>query len=100
MRSKTSRVLAAVCAALVIFGAPAAAVPTATLAAGDTAETLIVAAEGGEKHQFPLDLETPYGIFGAFLLICLILAGVFGLINAVKQLRGDRPQSDGSWRWR
>jgi hypothetical protein len=99
MRSKKAHVLAAVCAALVLFGAPAAAAPTA-VAVGDTLEASVVAAEGGEKHQFPLDLETPYGVFGAFLLICLIVGTVFGIINAVRQLRGDRPQADGSWRWR
>lgn len=59
-------------------------------------------AETGDNGRivFPLDLETPYGAFGAFLILCLLVATGIGIYNAIQQLRGDRPQSDGSWRSR
>lgn len=58
------------------------------------------AEEGERPIVFPLDLETPYGAFGAFLIVCLLVAVALGIRNAFQQLRGDRPQSDGSWRAR
>jgi hypothetical protein len=54
--------------------------------------------EGDKPIVFPLDLDTPYGIFGMFLILSAVAAGVLGLVNAVKNLRGERDQADGSWR--
>jgi hypothetical protein len=94
MRTRVTRALTGAVLALLLLPAPAVAEPVAE-------DTPVVAAEReGDKHQFPLDLETPYGIFGLFLIICLAAAGIFGLVTAVKNLRGERPQADGSWRWR
>ncbi len=58
------------------------------------------AAEDGHKRPLPIDLTDPQGIFGAFLLLGMLAAAGLGLRNALVQLRGDRPQADGSWRWR
>lgn len=52
------------------------------------------------KSPLPLDLTDPYGWFGAFLIIILLGGGGFALHNARVQLRGERDQADGSWRWR
>lgn len=55
--------------------------------------------EGSDKPiQFPLDLETPYGLFGMFLILSALAAVGLGLLNAVKNVRGERPKADGSWR--
>lgn len=51
-----------------------------------------------EKIQLPLDIESPYGVFGAFLLLCVFIAGAVAVRNAAVQTKGGRPQADGSWR--
>lgn len=56
------------------------------------------AEDESEKIQLPLDIETPYGVFGAFLLLCVFIAGAVALRNTAQQMKGDRPQADGSWR--
>lgn len=82
--------------------APAAAEPTASVVAQEEpVDEPAEAPEQAERErpiQLPLDLETPYGAFGAFLILCLIAAGALALRNAIHQLRGERSQADGSWR--
>ncbi len=59
-------------------------------------------AEGEEgddgKSPFPLDLTDPQDILGLFLLGLVGLGIVAASANALKQLRGERSQADGSWR--
>lgn len=94
-------VIATLTAVVLVVGAASASPDTAELASEAAFE---LAVEEGEEDSrpivFPLDLETPYGAFGAFLILCLIIGAGLGLRNAISQLRGDRPQSDGSWRAR
>lgn len=52
---------------------------------------------GGEKIQLP---STPRDRVGVFLIAFMVLAGLLGLWNARKQLRGDRKQASGEFRWR
>lgn len=54
--------------------------------------------EGRQKIQLPIDLRDPQGAVGALLLVLLVVAAALGVRNAVQQLRGERPQADGSWR--
>jgi hypothetical protein len=95
-------ILIATLAAVALAVGTATAVPeTAEPAPGSGFEHAVEEGEEeGRPIVFPLDLETPYGAFGAFLIICLIVGVGLGLRNAIVQLRGDRPQSDGSWRAR
>lgn len=52
---------------------------------------------GGEKIQLP---STPRDRVGVFLIGFMVIAGLLGLWNARKQLRGDRKQASGEFRWR
>ncbi len=60
-----------------------------------------VAAEpaGGDDHRIVL-AETPRDRLGLLLLGALIVGSGAALANARKQLRGDRPQASGEFRWR
>lgn len=58
------------------------------------------AAEGGgesEKIQLP---STPRDRVGMILIGAMLLAAALALWNARKQLRGDRKQASGEFRWR
>ena len=52
---------------------------------------------GGGKIQLP---STPRDRVGIFLIGFMVLAGLLGLWNARKQLRGERKQASGEFRWR
>lgn len=52
---------------------------------------------GDDKIQLP---STPRDRVGFFLIAFMVLAGLLGLWNARKQLRGDRKQASGEFRWR
>ncbi|HEX2026501.1 MAG TPA: hypothetical protein VHF25_00720 [Nitriliruptorales bacterium] len=56
--------------------------------------------EGGEggRAEPPLDLNDPQDLVGAAMLALTGLAVLLGGRNLVQQLRGERPQADGSWR--
>lgn len=54
-------------------------------------------AEGGGKIQLP---STPRDRVGVFLIVAMVIAGALALWNARKQLRGDRKQASGEFRWR
>lgn len=59
--------------------------------------------EGGEEHgrtkiEPPLGFDDPQELVGWGFLALTGLAGALALANAAKQLRGRRPQADGSWR--
>lgn len=56
--------------------------------------------EEGEsgKAEPPLDLNDPQDLVGAAMLAATGLAVLLGARNVFQQLRGERPQADGSWR--
>ena len=53
--------------------------------------------EGSEKIQLP---ATPRDRVGLFLIGAIVLAAALALWNARKQLRGERKQASGEFRWR
>ena len=55
--------------------------------------------EGGSgKIKLPLDLEDRQDLLGLVLLAVVAAAAGLALMGAVKQLRGERSQADGTWR--
>ena len=55
--------------------------------------------EGGtRKIKLPLDLEDKQDLLGLGLLVAVAAAAGLALMGAVKQLRGERSQADGTWR--
>lgn len=89
-------------AALAAVGALALA-PTAVLAAPDA--PIVVAVEGTEEPgseeggRRPI-AETPRDVLALVMLASLLGAAGIGLANARRQLRGERPEADGRFRWR
>lgn len=93
------RALAAAAAVTVLAAGPAWATEGEEPATGTEAP-----AEGeGEEHghtkiEPPLGFDDPQELVGWGFLALTGLAGAVALGNAAKQLRGRRPQADGSWR--
>lgn len=61
------------------------------------ADAVLAASEG--DHRIVL-ADTPRDRLGLPLLGALFAAGAAGLANARKQLKGDRDQASGEFRWR
>lgn len=77
-----------------LIGAAAAAL---TLSVGP-----VLAAEEtdpDEDHRAQL-AETPRDRLGLLLLGSLVVGGGLGLANSRRQLKGERPQASGEFRWR
>lgn len=56
------------------------------------------AAEGGStKYKLP---ESTHDAVGVFIIAIGIIGLLFGLDNARRQLKGERDQTDGKWRYR
>jgi hypothetical protein len=53
----------------------------------------------GERERIQL-AETPRDQLGLLLLGALGAGGALALVNARRQLRGERPQATGEFRWR
>lgn len=51
-----------------------------------------------EKSQ--LIMRSPHHVVGSFILMAVSLMVVLAIGNAIKQLRGERGQADGRFRWR
>lgn len=92
-------------AALAAVGALALA-PTAVLAAPAAPDApIVVAVEGTEEPgseeggRRPI-AETPRDVLALVMLASLLGAAGIGLANARRQLRGERPEADGRFRWR
>ena len=51
-----------------------------------------------EKSQ--LIMRSPHHIVGSFILLAVVLMVALAISNAIKQLRGERGQADGRFRWR
>lgn len=83
---------------------------TTTAAAAALATALTVGpvfAVEDEVEPAPVDeggrielVETQRDRLGLLLLTGLVVAGGFGLANARRQLKGERPQASGEFRWR
>lgn len=87
-------------AALTVAGALTLA-PAAALAAPSTgAAPLVVAAEESEAPGRRPIAETPRDALGLLVLAALLAATALGTANARRQLRGERPEADGRFRWR
>ncbi|MBW3659536.1 MAG: hypothetical protein KY457_12920 [Actinobacteria bacterium] len=83
---KLSLVLSAALLAMVLAGGPA----LATESGG-----------GGEGEGGKIELATnQHELVGLILLGALGIGGLAALVNARKQLRGERKQATGEFRWR
>jgi hypothetical protein len=89
-RKLTTTVAAAAVLAMAVAVGPVAAVEEEP-APAPTAED-----EGGRIVL----VEEPRDILALLLLGGLLTAGGIGLANARRQLKGDRPQATGEFRWR
>lgn len=89
IRTVSRKLAAACCAAalVVLLAAPAALAAEAGGASDDGDHRITIA-------------ETPRDRLGLLLLGALALGGGVALVNARRQLRGDRPQASGEFRWR
>ncbi len=88
--------IAVLLAALLAMGsAPALAADTAADAAADGSTVLAV----GEHERRPI-APTQRDQLGLLLYGLMALAVLAGGATLRRQLRGDRPQSDGEFRWR
>jgi hypothetical protein len=101
-------VTSAVLTALALLVAPALAVPAFADASSATSAVLAVEdapaeepapAADDEDHRIGL-VDTPRDRFGLLLLGVLLFAGALALINARRQLKGEREQATGEFRWR
>ena len=63
-----------------------------------TALPVLAAETPDEKSQ--LIMRSPHHIVGSFILLAVGLMVVLAIGNAIKQLRGERGQADGKFRWR
>lgn len=100
------RALAAAAAATMLAAGPVWATEAEEPTPEATAEEAPAEGEAGEeeheagsdKIELPLGFESPYELVGWGLLALTGLAGAAALATAYKQLKGRRPQADGSWR--
>lgn len=72
---------------------------TGTLLVGMLLAAPAWAAEGAGEGKIQLP-ATPRDRVGLFLIGFTVLAGLLALWNARKQLRGERKQASGEFRWR
>jgi len=56
-------------------------------------------ATGDDDHRIGL-VDTPRDRFGLLMLIVLLVGGGAAFINARRQLKGERDQATGEFRWR
>ena len=72
--------------------------PAETASPGEDAPDPGEEDEDDGKIQLPLDLEDKQDLLGLLVLGLTAAAGAVALRGAVKQLRGDHPKADGTWR--
>jgi len=98
-RSWTLGVVALV--ALMLLAGPAAAQieGPGVLAAEDTSEEV---PETGEEEEGgrPALADTPRDRVGLLLLAALLVGGGLAVANGRRQMKGERPQASGEFRWR
>ena len=94
--SKILRSSAAALAAIFLVAGPVSAAEEAPAETGEEAPAEEGAEEGG-KIQIA---ETPRQQLGLVFLGALLVGGGLALANARRQLKGERPQATGEFRWR
>ena len=71
---------------------------TTVLVVLGSALPVLAAETSGEKSQ--LIMRSPHHIVGSMILAVASVMVIFAISNAIKQLRGERGQADGKFRWR
>jgi len=91
--------LGAIALALVLLLAlaPATTALASPTAGGDHGESLVLAAE--ERDRRPI-APTQRDQLGLLLYALMGISVVVGVATMRRQLKGDRPQTDGEFRWR
>lgn len=95
--SKILRSSAAALAAIFLVAGPVSAAEEAPAETGEEAPAEEGAEEEGGKIQIA---ETPRQQLGLVFLGALLVGGGLALANARRQLKGERPQATGEFRWR
>lgn len=90
--TKPHLLLAAALVALLLVAGPA-------LAVEDDPEEGVVEAPADDEGRIVL-VEDGRDAFFLLMLGALLTMGGFGLMNARRQLKGERPQASGEFRWR
>lgn len=90
--------------ALLLLAGPAAAQTEEAwlLAVEETSEEVAETGEetGEEETGRPALAETPRDRVGLLLLAALVVGGGLAIANGRRQMRGERPQASGEFRWR
>jgi hypothetical protein len=90
--------LGAVALVLVLAPAPTASAAADDLSIGaDTAASTVLAAEGQERRPIA---PTQRDQLGLLLYVLMAVVTVAGVATMRRQLKGERPQTDGEFRWR
>lgn len=95
-------VASAVVAALALMAVPALAdadLADAVLAVEDAPADEPAPAANDDDHRIGL-VDTPRDRFGLLLIGVLFIGGGAAVINARRQLKGEREQATGEFRWR
>lgn len=97
---KLTLLIGATLVALSVAVGPAIAQDEPAELAAETSETE-GETEGGEEGDRRIALaESPRDRLGLLFLGALVVAGGVGLVNARRQLKGERPSASGEFRWR
>jgi hypothetical protein len=96
IRALTLRV-GALALALILALAPAAMASAVVDQGTETGETLVLAAE--ERERRPI-APTQRDQLGLLLYTLMALSVIAGVATMRRQLKGERPQTDGEFRWR
>lgn len=95
--SKLLRSSAAALAAIFLVAGPVSAAEEAPADTGEEAPADDHAEEGGGKLKIA---DTPRQQLGLVFLGALGVGGALAFANARRQLKGERPQATGEFRWR
>ena len=63
-----------------------------------TALPVLATEASDQKSQ--LIMRSPHHVVGSFILLAVAVMVVLAVANAIRQLRGERRQADGRFRWR
>lgn len=96
-RSWTLAIIALV--ALMLLAGPAVAVTQGPVVLA-VEETVDEAAEEGEEGGRRPLADTPRDRVGLLLLTALLVGGGLAVANGRRQMKGERPQASGEFRWR
>jgi hypothetical protein len=95
---KLALVVCAAITALSLMAGPASGADSAAPSPAQLAAEEPPAADD-DDHRISL-VDTPRDRFGLLMLAVLFVGGGLALINARRQLRGERDQASGEFRWR